>query len=576
VDCGPDWEWSVIEQAVARGPHKSALEPENLATVHEDIKYQADAGFSRIVLWSELQALRPAKLEISPLTVVPQKDRHGRLILDLSFPVYPERTQANPRPEPVQQGVDATTERLAPDKPVKEIGNAFRRILNLLFEAESDEIVMLSKIDLSDGFWRMLVEALGAWNFCYVMPDPPGSPIRIVVPSALQMGWAESPAYFCVATETACDIIQGLVSAQVELPRHCLEKYMHPTGRLTNSDLEMAALLLHYMVLQQEVDLRFIRVGVWSDNTPTVAWTTRMADRSQGPTAGRLLCGLAAFQRATQARPLTIGHLAGKQNDMSDVASRSFDPALLPDPAFLSHFNTCFPLPQKQSWRLVHPMPEQTLLVTSTLDGKRLPLPQWMTASKRKNWNAWLDLCANSRRDSYLTDCENPIQQQLLLGFATRVRRGYYGRGSHVQAQTPETALRHVAQTLVLDGYPDPRRSYGSKDLDLPFSRLLKCYENDDPAPKPQLALPVRAIQCAVDHYNQKGTHMSAAIADLLTTAFFFLLRPGEYTMPSSRTRTRTVQFCRQDVRFFRNGQVLPHTTPLATVYRQSKERAAR
>jgi hypothetical protein len=40
----------------------------------------------------------------------------------------------------------------------------------------------------------------------------------------------------------------------------------------------MAAVLLHYMVLQQEVDLRFVRTGIWSDNTPTVAWTSRMTD----------------------------------------------------------------------------------------------------------------------------------------------------------------------------------------------------------------------------------------------------------------------------------------------------------
>jgi hypothetical protein len=94
VDCGPDWEWDVIEQAVARGPHRSAMEPENIALVHEDIKYQVDAGFSRIMLWSDLQKLRPRNLKISPMAVVPQKDRRGRLILDLSFPVYPERTKS--------------------------------------------------------------------------------------------------------------------------------------------------------------------------------------------------------------------------------------------------------------------------------------------------------------------------------------------------------------------------------------------------------------------------------------------------------------------------------------------------
>jgi hypothetical protein len=95
VDCGPDWGWDVIEQAVRRGPHQSALDPANIALVHEEIQYQVDAGFSRVVSWSDLQELRPAKLKISPMAVVPQKDRRGRLILDLSFPVYPERTKLN-------------------------------------------------------------------------------------------------------------------------------------------------------------------------------------------------------------------------------------------------------------------------------------------------------------------------------------------------------------------------------------------------------------------------------------------------------------------------------------------------
>ena len=492
-------------------------------------------------------------------------------------------------------------------------------------ETEADEVVMLSKIDLSDGFWRMLVEGESVWNFCYVMPDPPGHPIRIVVPSALQMGWAKSPAYFCAATETARDIIQGVVADRVELPPHCFEHFMHPAksakrsksdspahgvyvyvddfigaavedksgtllgrisraalhgihsvfpppsvtghtggkdpislkklergdarwasekellgflvngetktvriseskatdivselrrilkkkhvqlkryrrivgklrhvalilpgikglfspinkalrgeprviglgkdsdvraafldlatmvedlatrpthvkelvpgddhytgycdacaagaggvwlsgdlslpplvwrvqfsayitsqvvsddnprGTLTNSDLEMAAVLLHYMVLQQRVDLRYIRTGVWSDNTPTVAWTKRMADHSQAPTAGRLLRGLAAIQRSVQAGPLTIGSIAGKDNDMADIASRSFD--IQCDRAFLTHFTSRFPLPQQQSWTLARLTPERISLVTSTLDGRRLPLQQWMTACKPK------------------------------------------------------------------------------------------------------------------------------------------------------------------------------------------------
>jgi hypothetical protein len=130
------------------------------------------------------------------------------------------------------------TERLAPEAPVKEIGNVFWRLLHFLNSVDPDEIVMLSKIDLSDGFWRMLVEDEAKWNFAYVLPNPPGSPVRLVVPSSLQMGWAESPAYFWAATETARDIIHRTVEIGQELPPHIFEQYMHPTAEPKRSKKE--------------------------------------------------------------------------------------------------------------------------------------------------------------------------------------------------------------------------------------------------------------------------------------------------------------------------------------------------
>eukprot|EP00978_Attheya_sp_CCMP212_P045423 scaffold345841_cov51-Attheya_sp.AAC.1 len=62
---------------------------EAIELVHEDVKYQVDAGrFSRIVLWDDIKHKPPAKLKVSPLAVIPQTNRRGRLILDLSFPVH--------------------------------------------------------------------------------------------------------------------------------------------------------------------------------------------------------------------------------------------------------------------------------------------------------------------------------------------------------------------------------------------------------------------------------------------------------------------------------------------------------
>jgi hypothetical protein len=127
-----------------------------------------------------------------------------------------------------------------------------------------------------------------------------------------------------------------------------------------------------------------------------------------------------------------------------------------------------------------------------------------------------------------------------------------------------EKALRHVAQTLQLAGYDDPRKTYGSKELDLLFRHLLKSYKDDDPAPKPQLALPVPVIQTASSRYEPHYSPRNRAISDLLCMAFFFLLRVGEYTMPSPGTITRTVQFRIKDVRLWRNGLLLDNYAPRA------------
>jgi hypothetical protein len=105
----------------------------------------------------------------------------------------------------------------------------------------------------------------------------------------------------------------------------------------------------------------------------------------------------------------------------------------------------------------------------------------------------------------------------------------------------PKKPLRRKSQTLVLAGYPNPWRSYGSKHLNLPFSCIMKTYKNANPAPKPQLALPVRAIQCIVAHYCTNPSPQANTIADLLTIAFFFILCPGKSTMHPSHVSAHSM-----------------------------------
>jgi hypothetical protein len=126
-----------------------------------------------------------------------------------------------------------------------------------------------------------------------------------------------------------------------------------------------------------------------------------------------------------------------------------------------------------------------------------------------------------------------------------------------------ESALSRGANPAI-GGYDDPRKTYRAKELDLPFRNLLKSYRGSDPAPKPQLALPIPTIQIASSGYEPHHSPWNQAISDLTCMVFFFLLRVGKYTMPSPGTITRTVQFRLKDVHLWRQGSLLNNFAPRA------------
>ena len=80
VDCGAEWTREAVELAVARGPHPTAIAPDAAALVHEDIECQVKAGFTETVFWDETKDNLPAPFKISPVAVIPQTGRRGRIV----------------------------------------------------------------------------------------------------------------------------------------------------------------------------------------------------------------------------------------------------------------------------------------------------------------------------------------------------------------------------------------------------------------------------------------------------------------------------------------------------------------
>ncbi len=98
----------------------------------------------------------------------------------------------------------------------------------------------MAKWDIKDGFWQMDCREGKEGNFSYVLPQPEGQPVRLVVPTSLQMGWVESPSYFCAATETARDTASDYIEIEIGTkPRHKFEHYV--TGSAEYAALPAAA-----------------------------------------------------------------------------------------------------------------------------------------------------------------------------------------------------------------------------------------------------------------------------------------------------------------------------------------------
>ena len=51
-----------------------------------------------------------------------------------------------------------------------------------------EDLIHLSKLDIKDGFWRMMCAFREELNFACVLPNNPEAPTKLVIQSALQMG----------------------------------------------------------------------------------------------------------------------------------------------------------------------------------------------------------------------------------------------------------------------------------------------------------------------------------------------------------------------------------------------------
>lgn len=202
------WPEARLLETLERGPHKSARDS-------IDFVWQEMADFQRKSYWIVLpfeQIRHLPGLRLSPLGAVPQRNRQPRLINDLTF-----------------SGINSETRRDAPHESM-QFGKALERILGLIANANPNfGPVWLSKIDLSDGFYRIPIDASQALSLACMVPCLGHETPLVAIPLSLPMGWVESPPWFCALTETIADVANARTHFK-RLPSHRLEKLAMESG----------------------------------------------------------------------------------------------------------------------------------------------------------------------------------------------------------------------------------------------------------------------------------------------------------------------------------------------------------
>ena len=176
----------------------------------------------------------------------------------------------------------------------------------------------------------------------------------------------------------------------------------------------------------------------------------------------------------------------------------------------------------------------------------RCSITEGYAGSKATHWDIWIGFCQSIGVTPCLSGCRDPVPYIQIFGHRYRDGR-LSASGNPVGSKTVSDAMRSVGQALRWMGSKDVRLDqYG--EIDFRIRAQIKAYKRVDPAPNRVKPVPITLVIDALDFaYTGKPTAERKAIANMICIAFFFCLRPGEYT----GTTTYDQAFALDDVALF-------------------------
>lgn len=181
-------------------------------------------------------------------------------------------------------------------------------------------------------------------------------------------------------------------------------------------------------------------------------------------------------------------------------------------------------------------------------------------AAQSKIFGNWQDFCEELGKSPNLLDTPADDRLSYLLVWGLRYRlKGQ--RNKPVRADTVEKALTAIGQGISNLGGEDPRLGPNGK-LKPVLSDFLKALgDEDSPTDRayPVNTTILRAMFDQLDTGDPEWGVLNRHAQDLIVVAFFWLLRPAEYTNEDPKARSQAFRLC--DVQFTMDGRVFAAAT---------------
>lgn len=179
------------------------------------------------------------------------------------------------------------------------------------------------------------------------------------------------------------------------------------------------------------------------------------------------------------------------------------------------------------------------------------------TAKARKtHWRRWVAFVTPLGLDPYLQDTTYRHRIRALTGFAAIIREGLFNKGDQVRAPTVSSALTAVGKACALANGIDPTKCPATGKFHTRIQEMLDGWRKQDPATTKELPVEADVPEYLVAlSMVTTADEKDKAVADLVTVAYYYLLRVGEYTAKGKGTpesgATQTRPFKMKDVAFF-------------------------